>query len=240
MRFSASATSRAALDPKKRPDNPSLAGNVAWYLWDRGHLRAAAQCAREVLNDWGNPFDMLDRQTEGSPIIWDPEEYVRHMQVSGAVRAGLKALLAMAAATNNDHKMTREIVATINLTELQGLSSLTVGERAEYHARVAIGLHHAGEPDAAMEVLKLAAEPATTMARRGELDPFDRLCEALMKLLPPEEATLEWAQWLQAAAQSDSYYALGLIASYIRWSPAADVAGIVVNPHTGDLEPQVR
>src|SRR5262249_10811819 len=149
-----------------------------------------------------------------SQVIIDAEEYLRQHEVHSAVRACLVALLAMAAAADGDRDSAGQIAATIDLMELRGMPSLAIAERAEYHARVAIGLHRAGNPQAAMEMLRLAAESSMTMAQRGELAAFGRLCQALVELLPPEQAAPIWARWLEAAAQSDSFPALGMIAAY--------------------------
>jgi hypothetical protein len=231
---------RAAVDPKMGQDDASLAADVAWYLWDRGHRPAAVRYVRGVLDQIGGTLDQLLGQPDGRSRIIDAEDLVRRTQTDAAMRACLVALLAMAAAADGDLDLAGEVAATVDLAALRGLPSLTFAERAEYHARVAIGLHRAGEPEAAMEMLRLAVEASMTMARRGELAPFARLCQAVVELLPPEEAAPVWARWLQAAAQSDSYHALGMIASYVRWSPVADLAGIVVNPETGDLESRPR
>ncbi|ONH34523.1 hypothetical protein BL254_15885 [Protofrankia sp. BMG5.30] len=230
---------RAALDPKTHPDDAGLAASVAWYLWDRGHRPAAVRYAREVLDHLAGPLDMLVGGRDDGRIIFDAEEFLHDAQADDAARACLTALLAMAAAGDGDGGGGRELVGqpagTLDLDALRGLSSLAFAERAEYLARIAIGLHRAGQSDAAMEMLGLAVKSSMTMARRGELAPFERLCQAVAELLPPDEALLVWTRWLQAAARSDSYHALGMIASYVRWSPAADLAGITVDPRTGDL-----
>ncbi|AEH10718.1 MULTISPECIES: hypothetical protein [Protofrankia] len=240
---------RAALDPKTHPEDAGLAASVAWYLWDRGHRPAAVRYAREVLDHLAGPLDMLVGGRDDGRIIFDAEEFLHDAQADDAARACLTALLAMAAAGNGDagggdagggRELVGQPAGTLDLDALRGLSSLAFAERAEYHARIAIGLHRAGQPDAAMEMLGLAAESSMTMARRGELAPFERLCQAVAELLPPDEAVLVWTRWLQAAARSDSYHALGMIASYVRWSPASDLAGIAVDPRTGDLESRPR
>ena len=228
---------RYALDSKMRPKDASLAASVAWYLWDRGHRAAAVRYARELL---GRPRSLLPGEQDSGPVILDAEGYVRDVQVNDAVRACLAGLVAMAAAADGDRDQMTKAIAQVDLEALQGLPSLSLAERAEYHARVAIGLNRAGESATAMEMLRLAAESSVTMARRGELTSFQRLCQAVVELLPPDEAVLVWAQWLQAAAQSDAHDVLGMVASYVRWLPAADLAGIVVNPETGDLEPGPR
>jgi tetratricopeptide (TPR) repeat protein len=228
---------RYALDSKIRPEDASLAASVAWYLWDRGHRAAAVRLARELLD---RPRGLLPGEQDSGPRILDAEDYLRDVQVDDAVRGCLAGLVAMAAAADGNRDQMAKAIAQVDLEALRGLPSLGLAEHAEYYARVAIGLHRAGEPETAIEMLQLAAESSLTMARRGELTSFQRLCQAVVELLPPDEAVLVWAQWLQAAAQSDAYVVLGIIASYVRWLPAADLAGIVVNPETGDLEPGPR
>jgi hypothetical protein len=113
--------------------------------------------------------------------------------------------------------------------------ALSLAERAEIAACVAIGLHHGGAGEAAAEWLSRAAEPAFTLARRGEMDPFGRLCQALLELLPPDRAALIWAEWLISAAAAGANEALALIAAYVRWVPEDDLTDIIVSTETGQL-----
>lgn len=88
---------------------------------------------------------------------------------------------------------------------------------------------------AAAEWLEKAVGSAFTLARRGELAPFGRLCQALLELLPPDRAVLTWARWLVAAASAGANEALRLIATYVRWIPEDDLTNVVVNAQTGQL-----
>lgn len=113
--------------------------------------------------------------------------------------------------------------------------ALALADQSEVGACTAIGLYRGGAKDAAAEQLTAAAEPAFTLARRGELGPFRRLCQALLALLPPDQAVLTWAEWLVAAASAGADEALGLIAAYVRWIPEDDLTNVVVSAHTGQL-----
>ncbi|MDQ1042978.1 toll/interleukin-1 receptor domain-containing protein [Streptomyces sp. V4I2] len=225
---------RCALDPTTGPEAAGPAALVAWYLWDRGHRPAAVRCAREFLDRLRHPLDLSPHEP-GDPVFHYAEDFLRDMEMYRAGRTSLVALLATAAAADGDSRRAEELAKDVDLLEMKALPSLTFAEGAEYRAAVAIGLNAAGRSDAAMELLRYAASESLTMARRGELTPFERLCQALVELLPAGDAHAVWAYWLQAAAQSGAYPALGMIAAYLRRLPAETLQDIVVNTETGDL-----
>lgn len=223
---------RCALDPTTGPEDGATAAAVAWYLWDRGLHLAAVRCAGTFLDRPHLPFGLASDQQ----VIGYAEDYLRDMDVDRAVRASLTALLATAAAADGDTELAAELAAEVDPARVSGLASLSFAERSEYLATVAIGLDAAGRSDDATELLREALSDTLTMARRGELAPFERLCRATVQILPVDDAHAIWAYWLQAAALSGSYAALGMIAGYLRWLPPEALADLVVNPDTGDLE----
>ncbi len=162
------------------------------------------------------------------------EYFFRRRELFDAVRAGLVALVAVDAAERGDLPTVDTAVNTI-LQGFSGWPSLTLAEQAEIGACLAIGLRRGGSDEAAAEWLEKAVESAFTLARRGELAPFGRLCQALLELLPPDRAVLTWARWLVAAASAGANEALRLIAAYVRWIPEDDLTNVVVNAQTGQL-----
>lgn len=226
---------RCALDPTAGPEDPGTAASVAWYLWDRGHHSAAVRFAREFLDRVHHPLiEALAGQN--GPHIHFAEDFMREGEVFSAARTSLIALLATAAAADGDARLAAEIATEVNLLEMKAMSSLSYAEGASYQAAVAIGLKAAGRSEEAMELLEWAAQHGLTMARRGELAAFERLCQALVELFPADDAHTVWAYWLQAAAQSGAYAALGMIACYLRRLPPDMLEAIVVDTETGELE----
>jgi hypothetical protein len=162
------------------------------------------------------------------------DEFQRRSDLFDAVRAGLHALVAVDASDRGDLRTVDAAVNAIPQAH-SGWSALSLAEQAEVGACVAIGLRRGGADEAAAEWLKAAVGSAFTLARRGELAPFGRLCQALLELLPPGRAALTWAEWLIATASAGTNEALGLIAAYVRWTPADDLTDVVVNAQTGQL-----
>ncbi|MFF5499265.1 TIR domain-containing protein [Streptomyces aquilus] len=224
---------RCVLDPTAGPEESRTAADVAWYLWDRGHHGAAERCARMFRDRLRGPLDVL---LSGGPSIGYAEDFLRDAQLHRAVRTSLTALMAVAAAERGDARLAGELAAEVELRPVKGLPSLSLAEGAGFQAAVALGLHAGGRSGDARDLLDHALSDTLTLARRGELAPFDRLCRAMVLLFPADDAHAIWAYWLQAAAQSGTYAALGMIASYLRWLPARTLEDIVVNPDTGDLE----
>jgi hypothetical protein len=218
---------RIARDPKLRPDDVGLVAEVAWYLRDRGLPREAERFAGQVIDWLRNPFDHL-------PRVATAEDAVRHMQLLDLGRSSLHALIAVAAAARRDPRTVRAAVARLDLQELSGLPTLTMAERAELHARIALALNRAGDVQAAAE-LDLALSESLVMAGRGERAAFPRLCEALVELLPADQATMIWAQWLRAAAEVDAGSAIAMVAAYVRRLPVERLAALTVDAETGEL-----
>lgn len=225
-------TARAALDPTVLPDDPALAAAVAWRLWDKGHRGVAARYADAALTSVRAAWQLAHTET---PVLIFAEDYLRDSDIHTAVEATLQAVLMMSAAAEDDRRRANDLADGIDLASLRGMPSLTLAERAEYLAAIAIGMHRAGAEDTAAELLALAVEPAVRLARRGELAPFDRLCQAALEVLPCESAISLWAQWLRAAAQSASHDALALVASFVKWCPETALLGVTVDTGTGDL-----
>jgi hypothetical protein len=120
-------------------------------------------------------------------------------------------------------------------TQSYGWSALTLGEKAEINACLAISLHRAGEVDDAREQLREATESAVKLARCGELEGFTRLCQATLELLPTDRAGSIWAEWLIGAAEAGVNEAASMIACFIRWMPEGDLNSVVASVETGML-----
>jgi hypothetical protein len=114
------------------------------------------------------------------------------------------------------------------------LVSMTLVERMEMFACVALALHRAGERDAALVMLKRALELAPGLASRGSLDAFARLCRAVSELVPERAAAL-FGGWVQAVAARGADEIVLLVAFFLRSLPAADLSDLAVNPETGEL-----
>src|SRR6185312_8560896 len=112
---------RCALEPSGAAEDPGLAAEVAWYLWDRGDHAIAVDYTRELLDRMSGPWDL---SRYGGQIIDDAESYLRDIQTHQAVRACLVALLAMAAAADGDQGLAAELADTIDADALLGLPSL--------------------------------------------------------------------------------------------------------------------
>ena len=171
-------------------------------------------------------------RSQGHPQIMSADEILRRNDVFNAVRAGLHALVAVVAADSGDRPRRTPPGPPPRSSRMAALSP---AEQVQIGACLAIGLHHARAEEAATEQLKKAVEPAFTLARRGELAPFARLCQALLELLPADRAALTWAEWLTAAASVGTDEALRLIAAYIRWIPQDDLRNVAVSVQTGQL-----
>ena len=225
-------TARAALDRAVADDDPDVVPAVAWLLWEWGlHAQAVkyAQLALGALRGLG-----MGPGT-GTQIV-TVEALERRQGLIAAAIASLGAVLAMDAAERGlTDQAEAAAEAMAGVTSAYGWLALTLAERAEINARLAVGLQHSGDLEAAREQLGQATVSAGDLARRGELAPFRRLCQALLSVLPPEEATSVWLDWLLAAAESGANDALVLVADYVRWLPEADLAGVVVDAETGRL-----
>jgi tetratricopeptide (TPR) repeat protein len=214
---------------------------IAWFLWENGHTSAAARSAREWLERVPDPLspDALS-PGPGGQRIFSVEDFNRMIAVFAAARAALSAVLAVDAADRGDAAEAKAAAAAAAEADPYGWASLTLAERAEIDACVAIALQRAGEREAARGRLAEAVEPALTLARRGELGPFWRLCQALLEVLPPERAGEIWADWLIAAAGVGANEALMLISSYVPWLAEADLTDVTVDPWTGQLQTRSR
>jgi tetratricopeptide (TPR) repeat protein len=221
------AAARAVLEDTEVADDPGQMLLIAWLLWERGRSTQAVRYATRAVGRLSDPL-------AGAPQIISTEDWERRLNLFDAVRAGLHALVAVDAADRGDLPAV-DAAASAMREGAPGWPALTLAERAEVRACLAIALQRAGAEEAAAEQLQEAVEPAFTLARRGEVDPFGRLCQALLELLPPDQAALIWAEWLIAAAAAGANEALGLIAAYVRWLPEDDLTEIVVSAQTGQL-----
>jgi tetratricopeptide (TPR) repeat protein len=202
---------------------------IAWLLWDRGRFPEAVRYAKRSLGELGDLFS-------GPPQVEFVDDLERRGGVLAASRAGLGAIVAIDAAARGDLREAKGMArAAAAETTSYGWLALNPAEQAEIHACLAIALRRAGEDEAAGEHLGEAIDPAAMLARRGELAPFQRLCQAIVEVLPGDEATLLWAEWLLVAAEAGAYEALGLIAAYVRCLSKEDLASVVVDPQTGQL-----
>lgn len=223
------AAAGAVLEDAEVADDPWQLLQTAWLLWERGRSTQAVRYAQRVISS-----DMLSDPLAGGPQIMNVEEFERRSDRFGAVLAALHALVAVNAAERGELGAVGTAVNAI-LQAPPGWPALTLAERAEVAACLAIGLQRGGAREAAAEQLEGAVDSALTLARRGELEPFGRLCQAVVELLPPDRAALTWAEWLIAASAAGAHEALGLIAAYVRWIPEKDLTNVVVDAQTGQL-----
>ena len=224
------AAAQAGLEDTETADDPWQMFLTAWLLWDQGRSEAAARYATRAVGRVSDPFT-----GNGTQRIMSVEQFQLGNDLSDAVKAGLNALIAVDAAGRGDLPAVRAAANAI-AGAMPAWLALSLAQRAQVGACVAIGLQRGGAGDAAAERLGQAAEPALTLARRGETEPFTRLCQALIELLPPDQAALTWAEWLTAAAAAGANEALALIAAYVRWVPEDDLTNVVVTAETGQLD----
>lgn len=218
------AAARAAVHPDRQPGDLKLLADVGWFLLDRGLPREAADFAGRAIAGVRNPFDHL-------PSMSLAEDANRLMQLMDYARLSLRAVLVLAAPAHKD----RRAVADLDLGLLSGLPTLTLAERSELQSRLALALRRTGELEKARQVLALALGDTLVMAARGELDAFSRLCQAVVAVLPADEAVTIWALWLRAAAETGAGPAVLMIAHYVRWLPAHQLAALTVDPASGEL-----
>jgi TIR domain/NB-ARC domain len=224
------AAAQAGLEDTETDDDPWRMLLTAWLLWDQGRRAVAARYATRAVGRVGGPLTAT-----GAQRIMSVEQFQLGNDLSDAVKAGLNALIAVDAAARGDVPAASAAVDAMT-GAMPAWLALGLAQQAQVGACVAIGLQRGGAGEAAQERLAHAAEPALTLARRGETEPFGRLCEALIELLPADQATLIWADWLMAAAAAGANEALALIAAYVRWIPTGDLANVVVSPETGQLD----
>ena len=105
---------------------------VAWLLWDVGLLERAVEHAQGSLDQVADPFS-------SGPQVQTADDLARRSGLFAAARAGLGAIVALAAA--DPAAAARDAAAR---TEDYGWSALTLSQRAEIDARLAIILHHVG------------------------------------------------------------------------------------------------
>jgi hypothetical protein len=224
------AAAQAGLEDTETADDPWQTFLTAWLLWEQGWSAEAARYATRAL---GLVSDPLART--GTQRIMSVEQFQLGNDMSDAVSAGLNELIAVDAAGRGDRPAASAAVNAIAGATPAWLA-LSLAQQAEVGACVAIGLQRGGSGEAAAERLGRAIQSTLTLARRGETAPFGRLCQALVELVPPDQAALTWAEWLTAAAASGVNEALALIAAYVRWIPGDDLTNVVVSAETGQLD----
>jgi hypothetical protein len=202
---------------------------ISRLLWNHGEPEHAIRIARDSLS--------TGDVRSGLPQVTTTEEFERRVGLDAAARAMLESVVAIGAAADgdNDTAGTWALAAKQHTESSFGWAGLDPVEQSETHACVALALARAGKGDLASTQLSMASQAATMLARRGDVAPFSRLCEALAEVLPAEEANRLWVGWLVAASEAGASIALTLIATYVRWSHNIDVSSITVVEETGEL-----
>jgi hypothetical protein len=202
---------------------------VSRLLWNAGRTELAVRIARDALQTTGDPL-------AGGPQITSVEAFVRRLGLDGAMRAGLEAVVAMGAAADRNLPEAASIAeSALQHAQAVDWSELALAERAESRALIAIAPARAKRSELAAGELKLVSADAVMLARRGETAPFGSLCQALVEVLPADDANAEWAKWLAATGEAGASEALTLIAQYVRWSTELDVSGVAADLETGEL-----
>jgi tetratricopeptide (TPR) repeat protein len=197
---------------------------TAWLLWEYGHPTTAAQLAQHGLDSLQDPFDGLPQVVAGDMME-------RHAGCFIAARIGLASLLAVQFAADGKSGEARDVVSQEeSRINGYGWAALTVGEQSEVYAFLAIARHACGDLDSALQYLRTAIEPAPTLAGRGDLQAFKRLCQALTQILPPDAAVRFWVPWLVAAAANGARETMVLLSILIPLVRDEDVARVTVDP----------